>query len=129
MRSISALLGNSNLIIGFYTARKGIRFEEQFDQMSMSCSLGSSRYLSPHSLFYSDGQLLMPEAGIEPARSINDHGILSPRRLPVPPLRRLSVDSSRFTVHSPLTTPQNSQQLIIHGSPSHPPPTKRIYRE
>ena len=44
----------------------------------------SARYLraSWHHKFY----IMVPETGIEPVRGL-PHGILSPRRLPVPPLR------------------------------------------
>ncbi len=34
--------------------------------------------------------MLVPETGIEPARDFS-HGILSPGRLPIPPLRRIGV--------------------------------------
>ena len=35
-------------------------------------------------------QILVPLAGLEPARSL-DRGILSPLRLPIPPQRRVNV--------------------------------------
>ena len=34
-------------------------------------------------------EILVPETGVEPARD-HSHGILSPGRLPIPPLRRFS---------------------------------------
>ena len=34
---------------------------------------------------------LVPEAGIEPARALWTRGILSPLRLPIPPLRQIDV--------------------------------------
>ena len=48
--------------------------------------------LRTHTIYYGN---LVPKAGIEPARYCY-HGILSPTRLPIPPLRRQMVSPRRF---------------------------------
>ena len=40
-------------------------------------------------------EILVPETGVEPARD-HSHGILSPGRLPIPPLRRFSALRSKL---------------------------------
>ncbi len=41
------------------------------------------------SVGYKNRRKSLAEAGIEPARGVNPHGILSPVRLPIPPLGRV----------------------------------------
>jgi hypothetical protein len=67
-----------------------------------------------HPLYLPADDSVVPEAGIEPARSTSDHGILSPRRLPIPPLRRVSVHGSQFMVHRPPSHAVN--QSAVDGS-------------
>jgi hypothetical protein len=53
----------------------------------------------------------MPETGIEPVRSLRDRRILSPVRLPVPPLRQKNGGRNRARTCDPLLVRQVLSQL------------------
>ena len=66
---------------------------------------------------------LVPEAGVEPVRVL-PHGILSPGRLPIPPLRHVSLSATVLSYH---TSPPLSIPLLKFLSPSSRGDNKRIF--
>ncbi len=68
---------------------------------------------------------VVPEEGLEPSRP-RGHGILSPARLPVPPLRRRPGRSAPDIIYTPLSAPiptlrQTSPKNVPKGKDSSPP--------
>ena len=57
--------------------------------------LVATRVMSPTSYQAALPRDMVPETGVEPARD-SSHGILSPGRLPIPPLRRGGLQSLAF---------------------------------
>ena len=68
-------------------------------------------------------QILVPLAGLEPARSL-DRGILSPLRLPIPPQRRVNV---KFFVRNSQNFLKFLPQELLSPLRLPIPPHERVY--
>ena len=79
--------------------------------------IGNSKSYEPDELPIALPRDMVPETGVEPARD-RSHGILSPGRLPIPPLRRVQAPCwchLEYHIPAPLSTLFSCQSL----SPGH----------
>ena len=68
---------------------------------------------------YSSPPLFVPQAGLEPARCLKHHWILSPTRLPIPPLRPLvrqvGFEPTTYALEERCSDPLSYWRILIGG--------------